>query len=83
MITVDHGRGDANKKEWMDHGSSVRGADETWFAVFAPGLPAKGEMKSEAQYYQDQLAQTLANLLQLEYKAAHPIKAGILKSLKQ
>lgn len=80
LITVDHGRG--LNDEWTSHGRTIVGADEIWFAVVAPGVPAKGEVKSKLQLYQQQFAQTMANLLGKEYKAAHPVADGLMKVLK-
>ena len=80
VITVDHGRGLQN--EWTSHGKTVTGSDEIWFAIIAPGLPAKGEIKSSAQLYQQQLAQTMANLLGKEFKAKHPIAKGLMSIFK-
>jgi hypothetical protein len=73
FITTDHGRGGINKKQWTDHGQSVQDASEIWFAVLAPGLPGKGEVKTSMQLYQKQFAQTIANLLGLRYVSSHPI----------
>ena len=80
LITVDHGRGDKN--EWTSHGKSIEGAQDIWFAVVAPTLPAKGEVKTNLQLYQQQLAQTMANLLGVEFKATHPIAEGLMNVLK-
>lgn len=71
FITTDHGRGIGDK--WTDHGSSTPHSSEEWFAVLGAGVPAKGEMKQPGQYYADQYAQTIASLLGLTFKAAHPI----------
>nr|WP_294908392.1 sulfatase-like hydrolase/transferase [uncultured Lacibacter sp.] len=73
FITTDHGRGDVVKAEWTSHGSSIKDASEIWFALMAPGLNAKGEVKVSQQFYQQQFAQTIAGLLGLTYKANHPI----------
>ncbi|MGE9311943.1 sulfatase-like hydrolase/transferase [Niabella sp. CJ426] len=73
FITTDHGRGDTIKSQWTSHGSSVKGADETWFMVIAPGLPAKGEVTTNGQYFTKQFAQTVAGLLGTTFKADHPI----------
>ena len=81
LITVDHGRGRGN--EWTDHGQEVQGANEIWFALVAPGVPAKGELKNNAQVYQQQLAQTMANLLGETFKAKHPIAESLLPVLKR
>jgi hypothetical protein len=80
LITVDHGRGPGD--EWTNHWKDVAGADEIWFAVIGPGLPAKGEVKKSMQLYQKQLAQTISGLLGVEYKAKHPVAEGLLNHLK-
>jgi len=77
LITVDHGRGDKNKNLWVEHGSSIPGASETWFAIMGPGIPARGEVREGMQIYQEQLAQTMAQLLGLTFKAEHPIAKGV------
>lgn len=77
FITTDHGRGGINKSQWTDHGQSVPDASEIWFAVLAPGVPAKGEIKAPMQLYQKQFAQTIANLLGFTYLASHPIGEAI------
>jgi hypothetical protein len=77
FITTDHGRGDAIKKEWTSHGNSIKDAYEIWFAVVAPNIPAKGEMKIEMQLYQKQFAQTIAKLLGYTFKANHPVAKEI------
>lgn len=73
LITVDHGRGDKNKNQWTEHGSSIPGASETWFALLGPGISAKGELKQNMQLYQEQLAQTMSDLLGLKFTSEHPI----------
>ncbi|MBX3254045.1 MAG: alkaline phosphatase family protein [Chitinophagaceae bacterium] len=83
FITTDHGRGNIDKNKWTGHGSgSVEDSYEIWMAVMGPGLPAKGEVKTAMQLYQQQSAQTIASLLGLEYKADHPI-AEAVKEIKQ
>jgi hypothetical protein len=82
FITTDHGRGDAIKAEWTSHGSSIKDASEIWFAVVAPGLPAKGEVKTNQQFYQQQFAQTIAKILGYTYKANHPVADAINEVLK-
>jgi len=80
LITTDHGRG--INKEWTTHGSKIKGADEIWFAVLAPGLPVKGEIKLPLQLYQQQLAHTMANLLGEEFKPKHPVAGSLITLLK-
>jgi hypothetical protein len=71
FITVDHGRGASD--EWTDHGSDVKGASQTWFAVIGPGLKPKGEVKAKTQFYNKQFAQTIASILGYTYIAEHSI----------
>jgi len=77
LITTDHGRGDKNKKDWTSHGSNITGANEIWFAIMAPGLSAKGEVKQDMQLYQKQLAQTIAKLLGISFIAEHPVAEAV------
>ncbi len=72
IITTDHGRGN-NKRSWKNHGSDVAEADQTWFMVLGPDTPPLGEIKQPAQFYTDQLAQTLTTLLGLKYTPDRPI----------
>jgi hypothetical protein len=73
FITTDHGRGDKNKDQWTSHGKSIDEAGEIWFAVMAPNVSAKGEVKESIQLYQKQFSQTIASLLGLTFVADHPI----------
>ena len=71
IITTDHGRG--TDSQWTSHGQKIPGANQIWFAVMGPGITAKGEMKQSGQYYQQQLAQTIASLLGTKFTAEHPV----------
>ncbi|MFT3907872.1 MAG: sulfatase-like hydrolase/transferase [Ferruginibacter sp.] len=73
FITVDHGRGDDKKEEWTSHNDKIKDSYQIWFAAMGPGIKAKGEVKDEQQLYQKQFAQTMANLLGMEFKAEHPV----------
>lgn len=74
FITTDHGRGDKlYASKWTSHGENVKGANEIWFAVMAPGVGTKGEVKEKMQVYQKQFAQTMASLLGLQFQALHPV----------
>ncbi|MFL5808230.1 MAG: alkaline phosphatase family protein, partial [Flavisolibacter sp.] len=77
IVTCDHGRGDKVKKEWTSHGTEIAGADEIWMAFLGRGIESKGEIKEKGQVYQAQLAQTIAALLGLNFKANHPIQKSI------
>ena len=82
FITVDHGRGDAIKKEWTSHNNKILGSDQIWFATIGPGIQSKGEVKKEIQLYQQQFAQTIAKLLGYSFTASHPIAEALLNELK-
>lgn len=74
IITVDHGRGNTTMNSWRSHGEKVTGADQIWFAVLGPDTQPLGEIKSEGQYFQNQLAKTLAAFLGFDY--VNDIKPG-------
>ncbi|MGZ3850782.1 MAG: alkaline phosphatase family protein [Flavisolibacter sp.] len=77
LVTTDHGRGDAPKKEWTSHGSDIQDSYQIWFAVMGPDTPPGGEMKNAVQLYQRQFAQTMAKLMRYTFKANHPIGEAI------
>lgn len=77
LITTDHGRGDKDKKQWRDHGEDVPEASSIWIAAMGAGLPALGEVKTSAQLYQAQVAATIASLLGLQFKVAHPVMPAL------
>lgn len=76
IITCDHGRGDMPLKNWRDHGQETPNSQQTWFAVIGPDSPATGEITSTVTTYHKQLAQTIANLLGLDFKAAAGHEVG-------
>ena len=77
FISTDHGRGDKKKQEWTSHGSNIEGASQIWFAAMGPGITARGEIKTPRQLFQEQFAQSIANLLGVTYTAKHPIAEPI------
>ncbi len=62
IITTDHGRG-RSPAAWYKHGILTKGSGETWFAVIGPGISPNGEIKTNQQSYQKQIASTIARLL--------------------
>ena len=50
---------------------------QTWFAVIGPDTPALGEMKNDEQYYQKQIAKTVAAFLGVEYYNVKPVGQAI------
>jgi len=73
IVTCDHGRGDKVKEEWTSHGEKVEGSNQIWIAVMGPDTKATGEVTSNQQLYQGQLATTIAALLGYDFKPAHPV----------
>ncbi|HEX5171816.1 MAG TPA: alkaline phosphatase family protein [Cyclobacteriaceae bacterium] len=66
IVTCDHGRG-ITEEEWKHHGKKIEHASEIWFAVIGPDTVPVGEMKGESQHYQNQIAKTIAALLDMDY----------------
>jgi hypothetical protein len=67
IITCDHGRGNKTDSDWRDHGSKMPECDQIWFAFLGPDTEALGEMSTNTQLYQNQVAKTLAAFLNLNY----------------
>ena len=63
IITTDHGRGDIVKSEWTSHGQRIRDAAQIWMAVIGPDTPAKGELTTQQNLFQNQIAKTMAAFL--------------------
>ncbi len=82
VITTDHGRGNKQKTQWTSHGSSIEDADQIWLAVIGPNTPPMGEMKTVGQFYQKQVAQTVAKLMGYTFKASHPVADEIKTAIK-
>ncbi len=77
FITTDHGRGDVVKQEWTSHNNKIVGANEIWFAVLGPTILPKGEVKTTQQLYQKQFAQTLTQMLNINFECEHPVAEKI------
>jgi hypothetical protein len=75
VITTDHGRGLGPK--WTGHGDDIPTSAEIWIAAIGPSIESLGEIKSEGQYYQNQVANTVATLLGLKYTNARSIGAPV------
>jgi hypothetical protein len=67
IITTDHGRGTQPVDTWKDHGTEVDGSDQIWFAVIGPDTEPLGELKESGQFYQNQIAGTVAAFLGIDY----------------
>ena len=73
IVTCDHGRGDKLKSNWQHHGSKIEDAHELWLAVIGPDTNPTGEMRTETQLYQKQIAATIAKLLGFTFNTNHPV----------
>lgn len=77
IITCDHGRGDKVKAQWKDHGAKIEDAGQIWIAALGPDTKPLGEIKTDTQLYQAQVATTMAALLGYNFKPEHPVKGPI------
>lgn len=74
LITTDHGRGKGPRRAaWKHHGRTTPGSSQIWMAVIGPDTQPSGEMKTKGQYFQKQVAGTLAAFLGLDYSARQPV----------
>lgn len=81
IVTTDHGRG-RTAQDWNKHSARVPGSDETWFAVIGPDTPATGEAAGEHEpVFQQQLAQTFAALLGLDFRCEQPTAASRMSAV--
>jgi hypothetical protein len=80
ILTTDHGRGDVIKENWKDHGEKISDADQIWMAFLGPDTKALGEVKTEGQLYQNQVAASLAAFLQKEYKNEKPVGKPVMEA---
>ncbi len=83
IVTCDHGRGDKVKSTWRDHGAKIADAHELWLAVIGPDTAPTGEVKTEGQLYQKQIAATIAKLLGFNFITNHPVGNPINSILKK
>ena len=67
VITTDHGRGNTPKSEWESHGVTYEGSNAIWIAAMGPGIPARGVIADSGQFWQNQVASTVAKLLGYDY----------------
>ena len=80
IVCTDHGRGEGSK--WTSHGTSAPHSNETFMVVMGPDSKPLGEVKTAGQIYQDQFAQTIANLLGFHFTAKHPVGKAVKSVLK-
>lgn len=83
LITTDHGRGTQPLETWKHHGDEIPDAGQIWIAAMGPELKPLGEVSQEQQLYQNQVANTVARLLGLEYKNEREVGAALESVLKR
>jgi hypothetical protein len=83
VLTCDHGRGDKNKDQWVGHGPQIEDSGEIWIGAIGPDTRPLGEVKTEDQLCQRQLAPTLAALLGLDFRPKTHQVIGPIKSILQ
>ncbi len=72
LIACDHGRG-RTKDHWTEHGPLPAESREIFILAMGPDMPALGEINTDTQLYQGQIAATIAKFLGLDYVAEHPV----------
>jgi hypothetical protein len=77
IITVDHGRGN-DAENWKHHGIKINQADEIWLAAMGAGIKNMGGV-TPGQYFQNQVAQTIAALLGIKFTADSGPALSIIK----
>jgi hypothetical protein len=73
LITTDHGRGSRDSK-WTSHSTFIRGSSQTWIALLGPGIEPKGEIRDDQQYYQNQIAGMIAQLVGEKFDKSTALK---------
>lgn len=76
IITTDHGRGSKPSK-WHTHNFLTKGSGQVWLAMLGKGIAPLGEIKEGKTIYQQQLAATIAGLLNEPYQPHHPVASPI------
>jgi hypothetical protein len=79
IITTDHGRGTVPIDAWKNHGEDIAGAGEIWFAIIGPDTASKGELKARSQYYQSQVAKTLAAFFNIKYQPTYQNPGEVIR----
>jgi hypothetical protein len=72
IITTDHGRGQ-KPTNWVRHGLFTAGSNSSWLMTIGKGFEAKGELKNNGEFFNEQLAQTIAEMLGYHFNPPHPV----------
>lgn len=70
IVTVDHGRGNnsSDLEQWRHHSNTIPGCDETLILFFGNGVKPLGEVTGDKQYYNNQIAATVAGIFNIVYR---------------
>jgi hypothetical protein len=71
IVTTDHGRG-RGPADWRDHGKDVEGAQDIWLVLAGRGAGRRGVWRDAATIHQNQIAATIAALLDVDYRRFVP-----------
>ncbi|MEZ4702111.1 MAG: alkaline phosphatase family protein [Rhodothermales bacterium] len=82
IITTDHGRGTVPIGAWRSHGDDVRGAEQIWLAIFGPDTPGRAPETLKGQWFQNQVASTVAAFLGITYTNDPAPGAPVLEAMK-
>ena len=66
IITTDHGRGTEPLETWKHHGNTIKDTNQVWLIVFGKGVEANNKIVKEEQLYTNQVAASVAKLLDLD-----------------
>jgi len=83
LISNDHGRGDKVKSQWTSHGPNIQDSKDIFILAMGPDMPVLGEVSTDMQLYQGQIAATLARILGFDYVAEHPVLPVITTLIKK
>lgn len=82
IVSTDHGRGTKPLGMWKSHGNAqkymgkifnITGSEEVWLVAFGKGISPLGEIEKEEQLYSNQIAPTLAQILNIDWEG-EPLK---------
>jgi Sulfatase len=82
IVTTDHGRGTVPLDTWRGHGDDVVGADQIWLAIFGPDTPARASESLRGQWFQNQVAATVAAFLGVAYENSPTPGAPVREAMK-
>jgi hypothetical protein len=83
IVTTDHGRGTVPVDTWRSHSAKISDSGQIWFAVIGPDTEPLGEMKQAGQYYQNQVAKTVASFLGVTYVSEQKVGEAVSPMIRK